>query len=142
MRALITMLFVSAFAINCAGPAQYQADLNTINTEKLQQAALRFHQSLQIPNEGVQLSAMMEVVKMKLRFPEQDFSRLRADVAHLLLNGPTEEVRSGAFLTSICLDNPNAIFISADLLKASEHQEFYNRLSSQLNRYLAVTNGK
>lgn len=142
MRTLTTMLFVTAFVLNCAGPVRYQAKSSALNAEQLLQAGLRFHQSLQISNDGVQLSAMMQVVKMKLQFPEQDFSRLRADVADLLLNSSSEEVRSGAFLTSICLDNPNAIFVSADLLQANDHQEFYFRLSEQFNRYLAVTSSR
>ena len=93
--------------------------------------------SLQHPNLGVVESAMMNIVKMKLLYPNENCSRIQQEINQLTTLGKNERIRYKAFLTAVCLQNPNCISEEIDFYTISDDSVFYNLISSEIANYLA-----
>lgn len=140
MRTLITVLLVSSLSLVTTGCYNlHQANNNTVSDESsfIEKAKYRYSQCLQIPNTGVQESAMMHIVKMKLNYPNEDYSEIASAVNDLVLKGSDERIRSTAFLTSICLHNPNCLTGVEFYNAIDDSERFYNLVSEEVNSYIA-----
>ena len=92
---------------------------------------------LQHPNKGVAESAMMNIVKVKLLYPKEDCARIQKEIDLIAALGENERIRYKAFLTAICLQNPNCISDKIDFNSIKDDSVFYNLISNEITNYLA-----
>jgi len=141
MRTLKTIFLIASLTLvvnGCYNINHLRTDDLASDNASLHEAKYRYYQSLMIPNVGVQESAMMNIVKMKLMFPQEDFTQIREKVASMVLNSRDKQVRNIAFLTNISLHNPGCLSGNDYFIEIKESGQFYSIVSRKINNYIAA----
>lgn len=107
---IIAALTTTAVARNSAPDRSTEktTPVNFVQTEQ------RYLDCLNSGNNGVVESALAQVVKMVLVFPEQPFVQLRMKVRDLAENGRTPAIRYRAYLAAAILEDPSMFTDASD----------------------------
>ena len=125
-------LLILAFFVALTFPAFSQPEKALFN-----QVQKKYSQSLHFHNQGVVESAIVQLIVLKLRFPEQEMAHIREDLRYLILKGPTSQIRYKAFVALFVIENPGVIKMDAQTL--SDYNEAYIAVSGILDRqFMAI----
>ncbi len=118
---------------------KYFPEQTSYSATKIEVAAKHYFHSLDSENEGIIISALAQIGRMKLYFPEENFTELEKKIEDLSINGPTTNIRYRAFLVSNLFHNP-ATFASIYDATFEDSDALFTALSDRLNTTLLGSN--
>lgn len=102
---------------------------------RVAEALEHYSRSLQHPNDGVVASAIFKVVKLKMWYPGEDFTRVRAQLETLMAERSTPSIRLKAFVANSYLSHPEW-FNWIGEMEQEDTEIFFQMLSERLDRQL------
>ena len=90
--------------------------------------------SLKCENEGVVESALAQVTVMKITLPTRAFKGLEAEIAKLVKNACTPELRYKAYLAQVAMQHPE-IFTTVSVQSFKNNDELFGEMSNRLISY-------
>ena len=115
------------------------ARLESYQQCNMQKAERPLLNSLNFDEEGVVVTALREIAKLKLAQPECTSEAIAEKVGDLVRNGSTTAIRYKAYLTSIVLSMPRS-FASEGVVEYQSDEQFFTALARRLEG-LALHNG-
>lgn len=110
-----------------------QSPLNRID-----RALLAYEQALEHSNNGVVESAIINIMKLKLIYPNQDYSRLTKKLNKLCFKDRTKTVRYKAYIAANYLQHPERFtWLKSEC--ANNLNDFFSRYEACLERQLKRT---
>ena len=74
--------------------------------QQLEKGTANYLQALHQRNDGLVESAMINLIKMKNRYPDLDYSQIIDQLRYLVKHGSTPSLRFLAYFTGLYLDDP------------------------------------
>ena len=132
------MLAVSASdAQSMTATEGYFSDATNFGPTLIGQAEKGYVNCLQSSNDGVVASALAHVAVMRLALPTRGFSEVESQVAKLVKNASTPELRYKAYLTLVVMQHPE-IFRNVGHQGFACCDELYSVLASRLCNYTST----
>ena len=134
---LIVAALTTTAVAQSSAPDRSTAKKTPVNFVQTEQ---RYLDCLGSENDGVVESALAQVVKMVLVFPDQPFGQIRLKVQDLAENGRTAAIRYRAYLAAAILEDP-AMFAGLPHGNINDNDVFLqaaNILQKQLLGYSAI----
>ncbi|HQU74445.1 MAG: hypothetical protein KDI06_10715 [Calditrichaeota bacterium] len=97
----------------------------------------QYSKSLAFENQGVVESAIVQLIVMKLRYPDLKMTKIEDDLRHLVLQGETSDLRYKAFVALYVLQNPRSI--NFDIKNLEDNEVAYLTVKTVLERqFMAI----
>lgn len=109
---------------------------NPVN--KIDQVLLAYEQALDHTNSGVVESTIINVMKLKLLYPNQDYSRLTKKLNKLCLKNRSKFVRYKAYIAANYLQHPER-FVWLKTQSVDNVNDFFRRYEANLEKQLKRT---
>ena len=77
--------------------------------QQLEKGTANYLRALQQQNDGLVESAMINLLRMKSRYPDLDYNPIISQLRYLSRNGSTQSLRFLAYFTSLYLDDPGTV---------------------------------
>jgi hypothetical protein len=133
--ALAMMLAVTASnAQSMTTDHAYFSDATKFEPALIAQAEKGYVNCLKSDNAGVVESALGHVAMMKLALPARGFKDVESQIARLVKNAATPELRYKAYLTLVVMQHPE-IFGSIGQTDYNGYDELFGKVSSRLCNY-------
>lgn len=120
---------VTFFALTLNGFAQWDA-------QKVEKAYQSYLQSLNHPNNGVVESAIINIMKLKLVYPDLDYAKLTKKLETLAFEGDNKSIRYKAYIAANFLKHPARF----DWIKPGTYEElnqFFTEYETKLEKQLS-----
>lgn len=133
-----SILFILAgiFLLNCSTQIANVPGRRLTHDKEMATIRANYLNGLQHPNLGVVESSMMNVVKMKLVYPQEKCDKIQQKLSQIAMQGQNERLRYKAFLSGMCLQNPDCISKEIDFYSIHDDSVFYNLISREIANYL------
>lgn len=134
---LITFaIFAAIILSSCTASLNNSTKMDSYQENQIEQLKDLYSSSLDHELNSVVESAMMCICKLKLKYPESDFSELISKTKDLAINGKSACIRYKALMTTILLENPDLVNADYDVVCGYDDYQFYNLVSANINKEL------
>ncbi len=130
---IMLLATVSSTQISAAAE-EYFADATMYTSAYIEKAEKAYSSCLRSETSGVVASALSHVAMLRLALPTKEFSDLESQVAKLVKNASTPELRYKAYLTLVVMEHPE-IFRNVERQGFACCDELYTVLASRLCNY-------
>lgn len=132
----ILFTLTGIFLLNCSTQVANVVERRLTPDKEMANIRANYLTGLQHTNLGVVESSMMNVVKMKLVYPEEKCDKIQQKLSQIAMQGQNERLRYKAFLSVMCLQNPDCISKGTDFYSIDDDSVFYNIISREIANYL------
>ena len=132
MKRYTLSLAALAMAASMETAAQgFTTTQHVIPEDRLVKAEQNYLACLASNNAGLIESAMAQIVRFKLLFPDRELKSLRQRLEEISINGPTASIKYKAYLAGSVLDNP-ALMATVLGVETMTSEELFSAIAGRL----------
>ncbi len=136
---IIPIAILTLVLLSTSYAQKYFPSYESYTTKKVELAVKHYAHSLESENEGIVTSALAQIGRMKLYFPDRHFAELEKKIAELSIDGQTSNIRYRAFLVSNVFNNPVTFTAETDSMY-EDSEALFTALANRLNSSLLGSN--
>lgn len=140
---LVLLLMICPLQSQSARVSVAETEIEAAREQILKKGLRGYEASLRMDIETVVESAIFQAAKMSLTRPDQNYSRISAELKHLSFAAPTSGMRYKAYLAACVVSDPARFrrVVPVDQLRAfteERRNEFFANIAAELETQFAA----